>query len=167
MDKELFKQYIDQMRAMKASASLPEETPTPRTETENSPDMPGTGRLIVNVTSLRGLYPVSMAEVTVFTEKDGQERVIARAVTDMSGKTPTLELAAPSGELSEAPDPSERPYAYYNIRTIADGFLDNINLNVAVFDGVTSVQSVSLQPRTTGVDGNRPIVIDEYENYTL
>lgn len=174
MDKSIFEKYIQEMRAMQAVATparVPETPPTPpATHVEsqpNSTDMSGMGKLIVNVTSVRGLYPVEGARVTVFTgDADNMERV-AEVTTDRSGKTPEIELPAPSIRFSESPDPSERPYAYYNIRTVADGFVDNINYNAAVFDSITSLLSVNLQPLTTGVGGNRPIVMDGFDNYTL
>lgn len=175
MDKSIFEKYIQEMRAMQAVAMpapiappVPQAPPATHVESEpNSSDMSGMGKLIVNVTSVRGLYPVEGARVTVFTGETDNMNVIAEVTTDRSGKTPAIELPAPSIRFSESPDPSERPYAYYNIRTIADGFVENLNYNAAVFDSVTSLLNVDLQPLTTGVGGNRPIIIDGFDNYTL
>lgn len=170
MDKSMFDKYIKEMRAMKASAmpqpEVPESTPQVNLDT-NSENMSGMGRLLVNVTSLRGLYPVAGADVTVFTGDLADMNKIAQLTTDQSGKTREIELPAPSSDFTEQPDPSERPYALYNIRTVADGFVETINYNVAVFDAVTSLQNVSLFPVTSSPEGNRPIVIDEFENYEL
>lgn len=177
MDKSIFEKYIKEMKAMQAVAMPAPSTEQPNLSSNpsmtpveshpNSGDMSGMGKLIVNVTSVRGLYPVEGAEVTVFTGDLENMEVIADVTTDRSGKTPEIELPAPSILFSETPEPSERPYAYYNIRTIADGFVETLNYNASVFDSVTSLLNVDLRPMTTGVDGNRPIVIDGFENYTL
>lgn len=170
MDKSIFEKYIKEMRAMQAAATpapFAEKPPADVESHANSTDMSGLGRLIVSVTSVRGLYPIEGAKVTVFTGDTDNMEVLAEAVTDASGKTPEITLSAPSIRFTETPDPSERPYAYYNIRTVADGFVENLNFNAAVFDSVTSLQNVNLTPLTTGINGNRPIVIDEFDNYTL
>lgn len=171
MDKSIFEKYINEMRAMKAAATLSpisETPPTPKPESSpNHPEMGGVGNLIVNVTSARGLYPVEGALVTIFTGYGEQRKVITEVSTNKSGKTPVITLPAPSSRLSESPEPSNRPYAYYNIHTEADGFVDNFNFNAAVFDKITSVQNVNLEPLTTSVEGNRPIIIDGFENYNL
>ncbi len=174
MDKSIFEKYIQEMRVMQAAAipvitpEMPQSPPAARVESQpNSDDMTGTGNLIVNVTTVRGLYPIEGAKVTVFTGDNDNMEVISEVITDRSGKTPAIELSAPSIRFSESPDPSERPYAYYNVRTVADGFVENLNYNASVFDSVTSLLNVNLQPLTTGVEGNRPIVIDGFDNYTL
>ena len=51
--------------------------------------------------------------------------------------------------------------------TEIDGFTKTYNYNIAVFDGVTSLQTVELIPESTDPDKNQPIVIDEYEEYNL
>lgn len=172
MDKALFEKYINEMRRMKENATLKpqkeEVTRTAATVAEpNSQDMTGEGFLVVNVTSVRGIYPVPGARVTVFTGSEEDMKIVAEAVTDQSGKTPIIPLKAPSYLFTESPDPSERPFAYYNVRTVEDGFKTNLNLNVAIFDKITSLQNVNLEPIVEEVQQNRPIVIDEFENYTL
>lgn len=173
MDKSVFEKYIEEMRRMQAksapikTAAPPPTPPKPITHTENGNDMQGEGYLVVNVTSVRGLYPIEGADVTVFTGEADSPTVVATATTDQSGKTPPIPLPAPSVEFSESPDPSERPFAYYNIRTVEDGFRENLNFNLAIFDKVTSLQTITLEPMTTEIEQNRPIVIDEFENYGL
>ena len=169
MDKSMFERYIQEMRALKASAiPVMTEAVRPAVHSEpNSDDMQGMGKLIVIVTSVRGIYPVENARVTVFTGDGKNAKTIGEYTTDNSGRTPVIELPAPSSAYTESPDPTERPFAYYNIKTVADGFVDALNYNVAVFDKTTSLQNVNLQPLTTGVGGNQPIVINEYENYNL
>lgn len=172
MDRSVFEKYIEEMKAMKASAmpEPPETRPVqPRviTPPPNDEDMSGTGYLVVNVTSLRGLYPVAGAEVTVFTGDGEDRKIIAREVTDQSGKTPLMKLAAPAVEFSESPNPAERPFAYYNLSVAEDGFRESLSFNLALFDGVTAVQNVTLEPLSVEPEQNRPIVVDEFESYGL
>ncbi len=170
MDKAEFDKYIEEMRRMRAAATIKAvaaEPPVKKTSHPNAPDMTGEGRLIVNVTSVRGIYPVSGATVRVFAGDEENMEVFFEGITDQSGKTTLIPLPAPAGEYAGTPDPSERPYAFYNIKTSADGFSDNYNYNVSVFDGVTSLQNVGMTPISTEVPRNRPIIIDEYESYNL
>lgn len=167
MDKSLFEKYINEMRAMKASAMPEPARPMAAVYYENAKDMTGSGELKIRATSVRGLYPVEGAKVTVFTGNADNMTVVAEGNTDISGASPDFTLPAPAASLAESPDPVSRPYALYNILTEADGFTKTYNYNVAVFDGVTSLQTVELIPLATDPDKNQPIVIDEYEEYTL
>ncbi len=167
MDKSIFEKYISEMKAMKASA-MPEPRPTATPKSRpNSENMEGVGKLKVRVTSVRGLYPIKNAIITVFTGDAENMTVIAEGTTDQSGTSPTFSLPAPAASLSDSPDPASRPYALYNILTAADGFRGTYNYNAAVFDGVTSLQTVELIPVTESPELNGPIIIDEYEEYPL
>ena len=169
MDKALIDKYIEELKAMQAAA-MPMQKSQPQPPPvvgENSEDMKGSGGLIVMVTAVRGLYPIALAKVTVFTGSGKGAKVVAEAYTGDSGKTPLIKLPSVSSSLSESPNPSERPFAYYNIKTSADGYIDTVNYNVAVFDGVTSVQNVSLYPIASRPSDNGPIIIDEAQNYEL
>ncbi len=169
MDKTLFDKYVKEMKEMRDLAI--KRNPSLAVQSENVvmpadvPDMSGEGRLIVDVTTIRGLYPVKNALVTVFKGSADNMEVIARFNTDQSGKTPVFTLPAPPAVLTESPENTVRPYAFYNILTEADGFINNINYNATVFDGVTSLQRVNMVPRNS--ENNQPIVNDEYEEYTL
>lgn len=166
MDRALIDKYIEEMRAMQAAA-LPEKKPTASPqESENSKDMSGEGGLAVFLTAVRGLYPVENGKVVIFTGSEQNMEIIAEEYTNESGKTPVIRLPAVSSVFSEAPNPTERPFAYYNIKSSADGYIDTLNYNVAVFDNVTSVQTVPLYPIASRPD-NSPIIIDEFDNYEL
>ena len=170
MDNSIFDKYIKELKEMQKRAmpvvAQPTEAVEPSLE-QNSETMDGGGGLVVITTAGRGLYPIANAKVTVFSGSADNMTVVAESLTDESGKTPIIKLSAPSSEFTEAPSPSERPYAYYNIRTVADGYTETFNYNVAVFDNVVSIQNVSLYPVASRPDGNKPIVIDEFDNYEL
>ena len=168
MDKSLIDKYIAEMKAMQA-ASMPAPIPQsePPVETENEEVMSGEGGLIVNLTAVRGLYPVSGGKVSVFTGRGQSAKAIAETYTDDSGKTPVLRLPTVSAAETETPNENGRPFAYYNIKTQADGYIPTIYYNVAVFDGVSSVQNISLYPVASRPEGSQPIIIDEFKNYEL
>ena len=173
MDKTLFDKYVKEMKEMRDIAikrnpnlALKEKSVAANVfMPADTPDMSGQGRLVVNVTTIGGLYPVKNAIVTVFKGGADNMEMIAQFNTDESGKTPAFTLPAPPAALTENPQNTVRPYAFYNILTQADGFIDNINYNAAIFDGVTSLQNVNMIPLSK--ENNQPIVNDEYEEYTL
>lgn len=164
MDNADFKKYIDEMKAMSRLAVPTVTEPQNVTETpppDVAPDMSGTGFLLVNVTSVRGLYPVENARVTIFKGDIMSAENLATSLTDESGKTELFSLAAPPIYLAQDSDNKIPPFSTYNILTEADGFLPTINYNAAVFDKVTSIQNVNLIPRTSMNDGENDIF---YEN---
>ena len=163
MDKTEFERYIEEMRAMSKKAIPTVAAPPPVTVEEN---MGGRGYLLVNVTSVRELYPVQNAKVTVFRgEPDNMEK-LGEATTDQSGKTELFALPAPPRSLAEDKENVKPTYATYNILTEADGFLPTLNMAAAVFDGVTSIQNVNLIPKTPYNEFDQN-VFTENNNYDL
>ena len=170
MDKSIFEKYISEMKNMSkraipaASEPMPELRPTMPTPADN--DMTGEGYLGVNVTSVRGLYPIENAKVTVFTGPLENMKKIFEGYTDESGKTEIFSLPAPSIALAQNSDNTLPVFAEYNILTEADGFIPAINYSLAVFDKVTSLQNINMIPKTVFSD-NSAIVTDEESNYEL
>ena len=109
----------------------------------NSPE--NVGYLIVNVSTARGARPLSGASVTVMYDEPENSSVFTVITTDMSGKTPKIELLAPARSLSELPG-NEKPYATYTLQVEKDGYYTVTNTNVPIFEGVTSVQPVEMLP---------------------
>ena len=167
MDKSQFDKYIEEMKKMsrRARPAATEANAVP-TVAEPMQDMSGEGYMLVNVTSVRGLYPVARALVTVFRGDINDMEKVAEGYTDESGKTELFSLAAPPASLAQDSDSQIPPFATYNIVTRADGFIDTINYSAPVFDKVTSIQNVNLIPRTS-MSGDDSIIIDEYDSYNL
>lgn len=105
-------------------------------------DNSGIGRLIVQASTASGALPIVNAKVTV-EETDG--RVIEVLMTDNSGRTRAVELSAPDAEYSQTPG-DVVPYKAYNVRVEKQGFYTEELRNVAVFDGINSIQPVALEP---------------------
>lgn len=127
----------------------------------------GEGRLVAVVSTIRGLYPVPNAKVTVFTGDYQNMDILDTAVTDQSGKSKAFLLPTPDKNLSLASGETALPYASYNMLVEADGYLDNIHINIPVFSGVTSLQRSNMMLRETAGADKNPQIFDESSNYDL
>lgn len=105
----------------------------------------GVGYLIVNVSTARGAIPLDGASVTVMYDEENNTSVFTVLTTDMSGKTPKIELPAPPRALSETPG-NTRPYATYALQIDKDGYYRITNTGVPIFSGITSIQPVEMIP---------------------
>lgn len=173
MDKSLIEKYKAEMLKMHKSAkAIPVQAPVSEqnatVNNNNQSEMnETTGNLIALVTTLRTLYPVPNAQVTVFTGDYDNMQVVATGVTDQSGRSERFELLAPARSLSMTAGADAKPYASYNLLIKAEGYLDNIHLNIPVFSGVTSLQrSNMLLLETAGVNKG-PQIFDEAQQFQL
>lgn len=140
-----------------------ENRPTAETDFDDS-----TGGLQVNVTTLRRLYPVKSALVTVFTGDISVPVVVETGITDDSGKSAVFRLATPpKSESQQAQNGGETPYANYNVSVRSDGYVEQIALGVPVFPGVISVQGFDLVPISAAGSHTKPQTINEENNYDL
>ena len=115
---------------------------------------PNIGFLITNVRTANGALPVEGATVNVFNSSapsaDGNippsdTDIIYSMRTNRAGVTEKVALATKSKELSTEPG-NVRPFLSYNIAVSADGFYDTEFINVPIFPGITSIQTVDLMP---------------------
>lgn len=104
-------------------------------------ELTGVGRLIVQVFLANGAVPIQNAKVTI---TDDNKNVVSELTTNNSGRTPSVELPAPSARLSLEPA-DIKPYSTYNIRVEYPGFYTEEFLNVPVFDRIESIQPVSME----------------------
>lgn len=173
MDKELIEKYKQEMIRMykksdkeifqkpKSVAVLTNEIKTETDSTQSD------GNLLAVVTAVRSLYPVPNAKVTVFTGDYNNMKVIDSAFTDPSGRTKVFNLPTPQKSLSLDSENNVIPYAVYNMLVQADGYLDNIHLNIPVFSGVTSIQGSNMILKETAPSNMDAQVFDEAEKYDL
>lgn len=128
----------------------------------------GVGGLTVNVTTLRRLYPVKGALVTVFTGEPDSMQIIEIDTTDESGQTGMFRLKTPAkSESQQVNNNGEIPYANYNVSVRSDGYVEQIAMNVPVFSGVVSVQGVDLTPISAAGKHTSPQIIQGGSNYNL
>lgn len=99
------------------------------------------GGLLVFVTTLRNLYGVENARVSVLNENDEEIDV---DFTDKSGKTKTFLLPTVPKNYSEDSTSTVRPYSVYKVRVTADGYEEKRFDSVAVFPTITSILPVDM-----------------------
>ncbi len=168
MEKSMIEQYKEQMLNMYRTVnrvpqpeSVPQPAPTPEEPIDSS------GKLVAIVTTLRTLYPVPRARVTVFRGEPNNMQVLLTGYTDQSGRTEEFVLETPSKSESQSPNGSLIPYARYNMMVEAEGYISNIHLNIPVFSGVTSLQRSNMMLLETAGEDKSPQVFDEAEQYDL
>ncbi len=178
MEKSLIERYKAQMLEMygkkprtvnvQNTANMP-DTHIERQESSLTTvdDNTATGNLLGVVTSVRSLYFVPGARVTVFTGTPQNMQIIDTDTTNENGRTKAFALPTPKRGLSMDSANTETPYALYNMMVEADGYITNIHLNIPVFPSITSIQpSNLLLLETAGVDKG-PRIFDEKQNYNL
>lgn len=127
----------------------------------------GRGGLLVNVTTLRGLYPVEGALVTVFTGTRDNMEIVEIDTTDQSGKSKTFRLSTPPRAESQQESGNKTPYSSYNVSVRSDGFIEQIAVNVPVFSDVVSMQNIDLVKNTVAGKNTEPQIIEGGTNYNL
>ncbi len=161
MDRELIEKYKNEM--LKMYKSVKREMPV---IAEAPIQADGTGNLLGIVTTIDRIYPVKNAKVTVFTGELENMNVLDTDFTDESGKTKVFTLPTPQKQLSLESENTIQPYSLYNMMVTAEGYSDNIHLNIPVFSGVTSVQGSNLMLKeTSGIEGAN--IYDESQKYNL
>ncbi len=150
-----------------APYGIPPETPSAIQPLPNVFE-DGTGGIVVNVTTLGRLYPVKNALITVFTGEPDNMTVIETDITNESGKSGIFNLKTPpAAESQQAENGGVLPYASYNISVRSDGYVEQIAMNVPVFSGVVSVQSIDLLPVAAAGQNTSPQIIQEGNDYNL
>ena len=111
-------------------------------------EMDAIGFLIVQTLTANGALPVENATVYVYSYGDDSAKssqALYTLKTDSFGRTEKVALGALGRELSLTPE-VKKPYATYNAVINADGFYESERINIPIFQGITSVQTVDLIP---------------------
>lgn len=134
---------------MESESYRNENTSQPSERSSTPAESPGSGYLIVHVTTARGAIPLAGVQVSIrdylpeFTEPRGD--VIVAAVTDRSGNTQRFALPAPPRTASLKPD-NAAPFSVYNLEVRLEGYRSQSYIALPVFDGITAVQPVEMIP---------------------
>lgn len=110
------------------------------------------GTLTVRAVTANNALPVSGAVVRI-TGAEEQNRSVAHSeLTNRDGTTRPISLPAPNKSFSLTPNPTETPYAIYDMEISAEGYYAKRMFALPVFAGINSLQIVNMIPR-----GDRPI----------
>ena len=161
MNDNLIEKYKNEMMNMYRKRVVPTIAPTTPVEVD------GKGAIIAIVTTIKNLYPVQNAKVTIFTGDMDNMNIIEEIYTDSSGRTKEIVLSAPPRSLSQEVSENKQVYSLYNMRVEADGYLDNFHLNIPVFSGVTSLQRSNLLLEETAGVNRDFLLFDESSRYDL
>ena len=106
------------------------------------PTEEGFGSIIAVVSGGNQSIPLKNSTVTVYDSLNGD--IIRVMTTDESGKTPITELRAPSKIYSLDRQSTTIPYALYDVTAEAENYVTQSKRQVAVFDGIMSIQQFNL-----------------------
>lgn len=154
-----------------SSQPAKESSPPPVDHAEDNNDLamylaenPKQGALRFQVTVGRGVIPIEGADITVSKTINGKKYIFETATSDQDGLSKTIILPAPDRQLSLSPGEPDS-YSTYDARVDYPGYSSIQFLNIPIFEGITSLQSVKMLPT---FEGNQdPIIVREYEPKTL
>ncbi len=166
--KKTAQEYADELLRLYKEKGVAQHKAVPAAAPAEMPSIADdSGGLVVNATTLRGLYPVNSALVTVFTGTRDNMQIIEIDATDESGKSKVFSLSAPPRADSQQESDNKKPYSSYNVSVRSDGFIEQIVMNVPIFSGVVSVQNVDLVKNTVAGKNTEPQIIEGGNNYNL
>lgn len=131
---------------------------TYRTQENNS-----TGLLQINVVSAETNFPIPDAEISISYTGD-PESSLEQVVTNSSGQTEEVSLAAPPVELSRSPGLIQ-PYAEYTLLIRAPGFEPVAISGTQILADTIALQPVRMTPIVDEVSPDVPIVIPDHTLY--
>lgn len=105
----------------------------------------GKGYILIQLSKEQEAVPVTSAEIKIRYHKTKEIVFETNSGVDESGRSQVIELDTPDKDLSLNPmNETYIPYARYDLSINADGYNNVIIEGVSIFDGITSIQNVSL-----------------------
>jgi hypothetical protein len=134
-------------------------------------EQPGTGYLVVQVTTANTAIPLEGASVQVSRDEAGPGAILYERRTGPDGRTDRLSLSAPPRNLSLSPSTGE-VFSAYNIEVFLPGYERALYQHVPIFDGITAIQQANLIPLpeagyTDDFTLNAPQLFDEAIDFGL
>jgi len=105
-----------------------------------------TGTMIVKTYTAGGALPVAKSSVRISGGDEDNRFVEFVILTDIDGLTPRISLPSPIKSSSLSPNPSEIPYAQYNIEVTSEGYYPKSIKNVALFSGIDTFLPINMIP---------------------
>ncbi len=106
----------------------------------------GTGTLTVKAIVADGALPLQNTLIGIRGADEENRFVEYSLLTDEDGLTQTVSLPTPAVQYSLTPNPTEIPYASYDITAVADGYYPISIVGVSVFANTHSLQVVNMIP---------------------
>ena len=103
------------------------------------------GRLVVNVFTAGGAFPIPNASVLIQGAEPATRGISYTVLTDESGRTAPITLPAPSAQSSLSPG-LPNPFSVYNIIVQKDGYYTHEARQIPVFQNVISIQPAEMIP---------------------
>lgn len=110
-----------------------------------APGLEEKGAILFQVTTGDGSIPVKNARITLRRKLYNDIYFVRILYTNADGKTITIIVDAPPKDLSLSPEFS-KPYYVYISDIEADGYHSVEDKPIQVFEGVTTIQTVILDP---------------------
>ena len=104
------------------------------------------GFIQISAYTAGGALPVPNINVRVSGNEEGNIGVEYSVVTDRNGLTDVIALPAPSASYSLSPEPSEQPYAKYDVEASGEGFYTKTIYDVSVFSGIKAILPLEMIP---------------------
>ncbi len=127
------------------------------------------GSLEVQTYTAKRTYPVPHAEVTISRETSEGEVLLFRGETDASGKIPPIVLPGVKAIDTLSPRIDFKNIVSnnsYKITVSHPHFSTMIYYNVPVYEGILSIQSVDMVPKSVAADPSKPIEFKE-QSFTI
>lgn len=105
----------------------------------------GSGYLSIRAL-LGGAFPIEGAVVRIIGADEVNSKTSFSVLTDRDGITEKIMLPAPPLSSSIVPNPSENPYALYDVEITKEGFYPRKFQSITVFSGVETVQNINMIP---------------------
>ncbi|WP_313073967.1 peptidoglycan-binding domain-containing protein [Lacrimispora sp.] len=132
-------------------------------QTYSTQENNSTGLLQINVVSAETNFPIPDAEISISYTGD-PESSLEQVVTDSSGQTEEVSLAAPPVELSRSPSLIQ-PYSEYTLLIRAPGFEPVAISGTQILADTIALQPVRMTPIEDEVFPDVPIVIPDHTLY--
>jgi peptidoglycan hydrolase-like protein with peptidoglycan-binding domain len=132
-------------------------------QTYSTQENNSTGLLQINVVSAETNFPIPDAEISISYTGD-PESSLEQVVTDSSGQTEEVSLAAPPVELSRSPSLIQ-PYSEYTLLIRAPGFEPVAISGTQILADTIALQPVRMTPIEDEVSPDVPIVIPDHTLY--
>ncbi|MCM1404648.1 MAG: peptidoglycan-binding protein [Prevotella sp.] len=124
----------------------------------------GTGYLKIAATTGNGVGPVANASYII---KDKSGNILYMGLTDENGDSPAYALPAPDSEFSQAPQARVTPFALYDVSVRQNNFQSIDKIDVQVFDQITTVVALNMEPYITGQDDGDQSFVTPPQNVSL